>query len=101
MMAKYAAILSLALLAILAFSRLAAAQDPPNGVLDDVIPTAPVELDGSALFRVRGVSSFPAETRARLISQRIAAVAHDHRVTPDALHVITGPGVSRIVANEQ
>lgn len=59
---------------------------------------APVVLDGVVLFRVRGVSSLPAETRARLIGDRIAEVAADRTIEPGSLHVVEGEGVSRIVA---
>ena len=37
-------------------------------------PTAPVTLDGVALFRVVGVSAYPAERRAQSISSRIKQV---------------------------
>ena len=41
--------------------------------------TAPVTLDGRALFRVRGFSAFPAAERAAAISKRIMAIADDAR----------------------
>ena len=38
---------------------------------------APVKLDGETLFRVRGVSAYPAEQRAQFIADRITSVAND------------------------
>jgi small-conductance mechanosensitive channel len=49
------------------------------------IATAPVELDGAVLFRVRGVSAFPAEQRAAGIRSRIEALARDPGFRADAL----------------
>jgi len=39
------------------------------------LETAPVEIDGQVLFKVRGLSSFPAEKRAETIRERIKSVA--------------------------
>jgi small-conductance mechanosensitive channel len=50
-------------------------------------PTAEVRFDDRTLFRVRGVSSFPAAQRAAAIAARITAVAHDSAVSPDAVVV--------------
>jgi len=41
------------------------------------IQTATVKLDGETLFRLRGVSAFPADQRARIVSERIREVARD------------------------
>jgi hypothetical protein len=38
---------------------------------------APVTLDGQPLFRVHGISGYPAERRAQAISERVAALAAD------------------------
>ena len=59
---------------------------PLRAATDDVRPdasssqeltleTAPVEIDGQVLFKVRGLSSFPAEKRAEAIRERIKSVA--------------------------
>jgi small-conductance mechanosensitive channel len=61
---------------------------PLRAAADDVRPeapsspeltleTAPVEIDGQVLFKVRGLSSFPAEKRAEAIRERIKSVAAD------------------------
>ena len=51
-------------------------------------PTAPVEVDGRALFRVRGVSAFPAPARAAAIAGRIEALAADPSVPADAVRLV-------------
>ncbi len=43
--------------------------------LELTLETAPVEIDGQVLFKVRGLSSFPAEKRAETIRERIKSVA--------------------------
>ena len=43
-----------------------------------MVPTAPVLLDGEVLFQVRGISAYPAEERAEIISERIEVFAADH-----------------------
>ena len=53
----------------------------------EVAQMAPVIVDGVALFRVRGSSSYPPSRRASDISGRIAAAAADRTVNPDSLLV--------------
>ncbi|MBS1247096.1 MAG: MscS Mechanosensitive ion channel, partial [Proteobacteria bacterium] len=65
------------------------------------VVVAPVKLDGVALLRVRGISSFPAEKRAALIAGRIEALAADRRFSPTALRVEEAQGASRILAGDQ
>ena len=62
------------------------------------IDTVPVRIDGRTLFRVRGVSSLDAATRARAIEERIEAVAADRAIGVDALQIIESDGLLRIVA---
>jgi small-conductance mechanosensitive channel len=57
-----------------------------------------VRIDGRTLFRVRGVSSLDAATRARAIEERIEAVAADRAIGVDALQIIESDGLLRIVA---
>ncbi len=49
--------------------------------------SAPVVLDGLTLLRVRGISSLPAQERARRIADRIAAVGDDPAFDPASLRV--------------
>ena len=64
------------------------------------IVTAPVELDGRVLFRVRGASSLPAETRAATIRERLIAVAANRNVSPDSIRVVADENATRIVAGD-
>ncbi len=62
--------------------------------------TAPVEIDGQVLFRVRGASSFPAEQRAVMIMQRIEAVAADRSIRSDGLRIVSEDNISTLLAGE-
>ncbi|MGE6915718.1 mechanosensitive ion channel family protein [Achromobacter kerstersii] len=67
------------LLLILTPALCAAADDarPEAASLELALETAPVEIDGQVLFNVRGLSSFPAEKRAKAITERIKSAAAD------------------------
>jgi len=52
------------------------------------LPSAPVVIDGTTLFRVRGTSLFPADKRAAAIASRIKALAADRAVPVDALRSV-------------
>ena len=62
--------------------------------------TAPVVVDGRVLFRVRGVTAFPASERAATIAQRIRAVAEDGAIPPSALRLVANEHWTEIVAGE-
>ncbi len=62
---------------------------------------APVAIDGERLFSVRGVTAYPAERRAREITERILAVAADRNVDPKSLTLDDQPGRTYIVAGGQ
>ena len=79
----------------------ALAQGGSAPTIDAEIVTAPVVLDGVAIFRVRGVSSYPADTRAAVISARIAAAAADRSIGIDALRAIPVEHTIRIDAGTQ
>jgi small-conductance mechanosensitive channel len=64
------------------------------------LATAPVEIDGQVLFRVRGTSSFPAERRAAGIRDRIEAIAADKTISSDTLHVIGLEDFTTILAGD-
>ena len=62
------------------------AQQPPP--VDTVgVTTAPVIVDGRKLFRVRGISSYPATRRASEVRQRIIDLAKDQSFDPALLTV--------------
>jgi small-conductance mechanosensitive channel len=65
-----------------------------------IVATVPVIIDGRALFKVRGVSAFPAEDRARAIADRIKAIAADNRIPPNALHLVATENSSEIIAGQ-
>jgi hypothetical protein len=68
--------------------------------LEESIPTAPVTVDGVVLFRVRGISSYPAEERAKAIAGRIAAVAANPAFSPDALRIEDSDVASQVIADQ-
>ena len=78
--------LSLAGLAV-AWSTRAAAQDSAAVQIEAAVPTAPVMLDGATIFRVRGISSYPAERRAAEIAARIKALASDRAFPVESVTV--------------
>src|SRR3954452_23188480 len=67
----------------------------------DAVATAPVEIDGTVLFRVRGSSSLPAAERASGIRERIVAAAADPAVTLLNLSSVDRDGAVRISAGER
>jgi small-conductance mechanosensitive channel len=76
-------------------------QDQPSAdAFEESTPTAPVELDGHVLFRVRGVSSFPADRRAEAIRERIAGAAADARIALDDFRIVSPEGQVTIVAGD-
>ena len=59
--------------------------EPETAVpLNDDVMVAPVVVDGKTLFRVRGISSYPAAVRADKIRDRIIAIARNPAVAPDS-----------------
>jgi small-conductance mechanosensitive channel len=61
----------------------------PDGAPEGVVrETAPVILDGRALFRIVGVPVLPATERAGAISERIAALAADRAFDPATLELV-------------
>ncbi len=64
------------------------------------VRVATVELDGTELFRVRGVSSLRADVRAQRIHDQIVRVAADPSISVDSLRMIDENGVIRIVAGD-
>jgi small-conductance mechanosensitive channel len=69
-------------------------------VLESALETAPVEIDGQLLFRVRGVSSFPAAERAEAIRGRIEKVAADASFPSDGLSAEVVENVTMVMAGQ-
>lgn len=63
--------------------------------------SAPVTVDGRVLFRVVGISAYPAAQRAKTISGRIKELARRRDISPDELRVVEAPHTSNIVAGER
>jgi small-conductance mechanosensitive channel len=96
-----AAIALLSCLPLSAPAQEAPSQPPAVDIapLEHEIPTAPVMIDGVALFRVRGVSSFPAEQRAAVIAGRIRDMAANPAIGPDALRIEETDVASQVMAD--
>ena len=73
------------LLLIVGATAPAPAQQPASSAAVTGETLAPVVIDGESLFFVRGISAYPAETRARQIADRIRALAADRNVSTDSL----------------
>jgi small-conductance mechanosensitive channel len=88
------------LLAAMAGAGVVHAQAPPAAT-DVEVATAPVDVDGQTLFRVRGVSSYPAAVRAQAIAERIVEVAADSAIDPASLRVMEDAGATRLMAGDR
>jgi len=62
---------------------------------------APVVIDGETLFSVRGVTAYPAERRAREITDRILAIAANKNIDARSLTLDDQPGITWILAGGQ
>jgi small-conductance mechanosensitive channel len=100
-MATRLTVLLLILVASITSSVRMYAQEPLGATADPDIATAPVELDGVVLFSVRGASALPAPARARLIRDRIEAVAADRTISIDSLRVVDSEGLIKVLAGER
>ena len=62
--------------------------------------TSAVKIDDNILFYVRGTTSFPAEERARIIEERIIALAEDKSFNADSIIIIDQENRNIISAND-
>ncbi len=62
---------------------------------------APVIVDGVTLFRVRGVTAYPAERRASEIARRIQMLAAANLISRESLRLEDVPGATEILADRQ
>src|SRR5215469_16257408 len=76
------------------------ASDPSVIAAEKGIATAPVSVDGRVLFRVRGVTAFPAAPRAAAIATRIETLAADETIPPSALRLVEDEHSTNILAGE-
>jgi len=101
---RQALVLLLLLCSLLLPAGLGAAEAPAAKAADASSleeQTAPVVVDGRVLFKVRGTSSFPAEKRAQLISDRIVALAADPSFTREALRIDSEPTAEVLMAGSK
>jgi small-conductance mechanosensitive channel len=74
----------------------------PVGAAPEIEPqSAPVEIDGVRLFRVRGIEAFPAETRAAAIEGRIEALAADPEFRIDTIRTAESDAGTSIMAGDR
>jgi len=91
----------LALVALFGVDARLHAQAPAPAPPEADIATAPVEVDGRTVFRLRGVSAFPAEERARAVAARIVAAAANPALSVEALRIIEGEASAEIAIGDQ
>jgi hypothetical protein len=65
------------------------------------IETAPVVIDGTVLFNVRGFSAFPAQERAKAIAGRIKRVASNPALKTDSIVTVESGVSTDIVAGKE
>lgn len=63
-----------------------AAQFGPDSLVE--FSRAPVVVDGYDLFYVRGISSYPADERAKVIKGRIEDIAADHSIPANSVNIL-------------
>jgi hypothetical protein len=93
--------LLLAAVAVVAADGRLRAQAPPPASAEVDVATAPVEIDGHVLFRLRGVSSYPAAKRAQLVTDRIVEAAADPAMSVDGLRVIEGDIAAEVALGDE
>jgi small-conductance mechanosensitive channel len=90
---------------LLAPLSLAQAAAPPEQVAARPAPaerieTAPVVIDGDTLFRLRGISSYPAKERAKAVAEGIRKVARDETVAVSELRIDDAADRTTLLAGE-
>jgi small-conductance mechanosensitive channel len=65
------------------------------------VPSAPVTIDGHVLFRVRGVTAYPAAQRAQAVAGRVYTLAADESQSTDLLHVVESEHSTDILAGDR
>ena len=100
-MARRIAVVLLTLIAALAAGGRLVAQETGRAPAEDTIATAPVDIDGTVLFRLRGVSSYSAEVRAGRVRDRIVAAAANPSVSIDSLRLVESGSTVEIAAGDQ
>jgi small-conductance mechanosensitive channel len=74
----------------------------PEHEIDATEPdVAAVNVDGKNLFFVRGISSYPAQKRAKVISDRIYKAASNYSISADSVLLVPNQDYIRIVAGTE
>jgi len=68
--------------------------------LEQPVAVAPVKVDGTVLFTVRGVSALPASERAARVSKRILQAARNPAVDPATIQAVDAGAMTAIMAGE-
>ena len=95
------AVLGLAIVTAAAQQRSSATSAPAPQADDYGVKTAPVVMDGTTLFYVRGVSAFPAVKRAQQVAESIQALAADRAFSIESLALRETPDGTQILAANQ
>ncbi|MGD8477567.1 MAG: mechanosensitive ion channel [Burkholderiales bacterium] len=64
------------------------------------VEMAPLIIDGRMLFRLRGISSYPANKRVEAVASRVRQVARDRSIKPSDVRLLEKPDRVDIVAGE-
>jgi small-conductance mechanosensitive channel len=93
---------AVAALMMLAWAARGETMTPVDGQEEEatLIETALVSIDGQALFRLRGISSFTAARRAEAVAGRIVALARNSDFDPAKLRILEGETATRILAGD-
>jgi small-conductance mechanosensitive channel len=73
---------------------------PEVAGIEQPVTVAPVVVDGTVLFTVRGVSALPAADRAASIAARIVQAARDPAVDPATIQPVEQGSMTAIMAGE-
>ena len=89
--------LTLLTVALFGASPALAQETGPEATASDApIVTAPVVIDGVTLFHVRGVTAFPAQRRARVITEHVLELARNRAFDPGQIEIVETPTFVRI-----
>ena len=102
-MSRFPVVLCMCAAALLTTEAPSLAQDAGamNAAVAAESPRAPVVIDGEPLFLVRGITSYPADQRARDIEGRIRALAADRSFDAASMTIGEQEGAAVILAREQ
>jgi small-conductance mechanosensitive channel len=101
-MLKNVLLLIVLLLSLASSPTVYSAESPqPATGREDAVQTAPVRIDGVALFKVRGISAHPAGERADAIADRVIALAEDPAVRADSVVAVESDHSTDIMAGDR